>query len=289
MAEYGQLTRSDLAAFDKEATGLILSAIAAGCTGNVSRRTHAILRNAAGDTMSVQRKLATGNRSSQNTRSEYKKFMAAHTEALEAQGVTPTPVEVEPEEAPAEDFWFCTLCQESLPLSGQDESTAQQAHMAEVHPKYTFCPECGALVKKQGLGPHINMAHKVTTEQRRANAIKAGETRRRAREEAEKAAQEAQEPAEEPVSPPVEEITDEQVAEILEHPDEPQIELPEPEISHQFAVETIEKIRNLLGKDPRVVELEAQIVVITEERDAAIKAKGELEAKLALMREAFDA
>lgn len=326
MAEYRTLTGQELTVFDKESTAMVLDAMEAGVLGYVSKRSHAILRNAAGNTMSISRKMALPNRSAQNTRAQYKRFMNDHREFLKEHPEEQPATVDEPLPASEVDdgSWFCTLCQLPFPLSEKDN------HMTQTHPGYTFCTyqvdgvPCGALVKKNGMGPHIRLAHKVTHEERIAAGKKAAATKRANREAREKEAAEEQRQAMEVLAEPfADQITDEQAAEAIERDEkekesvservnraiesvkeEPALitdeqiaeELAKPAPPAEYfdplknvrdAVGIVNKIRDLIGQDPRIAELEAQIVTLTEERDAAIKSYEELEAKIALAREAF--
>lgn len=288
MTQYRQLTRGELTDFDREAKDMILDAMQAGVLGNISKRSHAILRNATGHTVAIPRRMTSPNRSAQNSRADYKRFMRAHTEFIEAhRPPTEQTVETEaplPEVTPElqeTDLWFCNLCNA---YAGQD----QQTHLQEVHPHHTICEECGKAVKKQGIYLHRRMAHSMTPEDRRANYEK-GKAKRAATVARKKAeAQKAKEKAKEKAR-----LIAEMEPEPIEAAEEPTT--PEPAPADQVvdrlaeANETLNMIRSVLGKDPRVAELEQQIVVLTEERDAAIKHNQDLEAKLALLREAFDA
>jgi hypothetical protein len=71
------LTRTDLRGFDKQATDLILKAIEAGCTGRVSSKGHAILRNRTGQTASVPRDLSKPNRTGANTTAAVSRLITA--------------------------------------------------------------------------------------------------------------------------------------------------------------------------------------------------------------------
>lgn len=78
---FGQLTHRDLKAFDQRATRLVLDAVAAGCSGRVSSKGHAILRNNAGQTASVPPTSASPNRSAQNTEAAIKRLLEGHAAA----------------------------------------------------------------------------------------------------------------------------------------------------------------------------------------------------------------
>lgn len=75
---FRRLTRGDLTSFDREAKDLILEAIDAGCVGRVSARGHCILRNNAGGTASIPRKLTSANRTAQNCRADMRRLLAEH-------------------------------------------------------------------------------------------------------------------------------------------------------------------------------------------------------------------
>lgn len=84
MTQYTTLSRTDLLAFDAESRDHILTAMDVGCTGRVSSKGHAVLRNAAGGTEAIARLMTAPNRTSQNTRAKVRKFLAEHAEALAA-------------------------------------------------------------------------------------------------------------------------------------------------------------------------------------------------------------
>jgi hypothetical protein len=75
---FGQLTHRDLKAFDQRAARLVLDAIDAGCTGRVSSKGHAILRNNAGQTASVPPTSTSPNRSTQNAEADIKRLLEGH-------------------------------------------------------------------------------------------------------------------------------------------------------------------------------------------------------------------
>jgi len=77
---------AQLKGFDADARKLILDAIEAGCTGRVSAKGHAILRNAGRGTCSIAPKLPAANRARQNTMSSYRQFMAEHEREYVKQG-----------------------------------------------------------------------------------------------------------------------------------------------------------------------------------------------------------
>lgn len=83
-ASFGQLTRRDLQGFDQRATRLILEAIDAGCTGRVSSKGHAILRNSAGQTAGVPPTSISLNRSGQNAAADIKRLLQGHAARSEA-------------------------------------------------------------------------------------------------------------------------------------------------------------------------------------------------------------
>lgn len=79
-----RLTSRDLTAFDQRAKELILNAMELGCTGKISSRHHAILRNAAGGTTSVPRNLTSQNRTSQNCEAGVRRLLEEHRQATPA-------------------------------------------------------------------------------------------------------------------------------------------------------------------------------------------------------------
>lgn len=81
---FGQLTHRDLKGFDQRAARLVLEAIDAGCTGRISSKGHAILRNSAGQTASVPPTSIAPNRSAQNAAAGIKRLLEGHTARSEA-------------------------------------------------------------------------------------------------------------------------------------------------------------------------------------------------------------
>lgn len=72
-ANFKKLLRTDLRAFDTRAQDLILGAMERGGRGRISTKGHAILRSPNGQTMSVSRNTATGNRSYQNMEADFRR------------------------------------------------------------------------------------------------------------------------------------------------------------------------------------------------------------------------
>lgn len=81
---WSRLTSRDLTGFDQRAKELILNAMELGCTGKISSRHHAILRNAAGGTTSVPRNLTSQNRTSKNCEAGVRRLLEQHTAATPA-------------------------------------------------------------------------------------------------------------------------------------------------------------------------------------------------------------
>jgi len=146
--------------------------------------------------------------------------------------------------------------------------------MSEHAAELVACPDCGAHVKRQGLGVHRRMAHQMTAEQRIENARKAGQTRTQkapAKKGSKKAGKVGKEPR--PITPdaalPVEGVVD--------------VPLPVAPDNAEALV-MLDAIRKVLGPDLRVAELELQVGQLTTALDAATAKVGELEGKLETMR-----
>ena len=281
---YMALERKDLRSFDAEATKMILDAIAAGCTGRVSSKGHAILRNPAGSTVSISRDLRTPNRSAQNTRADYRRFMAT----LE------TPVNGTAPEVTAEVV--------SEPSEPSDDGKVP-------------CPDCGEPVNVRGLGAHRAFAHKGVKPARRRTAPdpdlpglepvpdtmvrhfkgKGGYTATRYAVNTEGTEWWCRFPG------CGRTITDQKSlgghqrghTAVLRKAEKAAAEepTPKPDVVQNVTdtVAVVDAIRELLGKDPRVVELEHDVARLTTERDEAVKHAADLDAKLSLLRETLDA
>lgn len=170
---YASLDRTDLSGFDAQATDLILEAMEAGCTGRISAKGHAILRNNIGDTASVSRHSAVQNRSAANTRSNVKRLIrmqpsSAFGDLTPASDPAPEPERITLDKAFSEygkdfDRWF-TAKKNGIPAgsqidvafdnhnnpkfslvtTGTDPSgTHEEVDMTSTQPMYS-CPECNA-------------------------------------------------------------------------------------------------------------------------------------------------
>lgn len=339
------LTLRDLRNFDEEPRALILDAMEAGCTGRISSKGHAILRNAGGGTMSVSRDMSLANRSAQNTRAAYKTFAEQHAEAYVAPfDAKPSPLLRETrigrdaitvaynlDEAAVNTFKAAHpdldlftevavhLSDDGVTLAAinkQEKNMAtavkssKQARRSAKHitPRRTqpdpelpglvpleegweayygghhaldatpyafqvlpdgstryFCrwPECNVLLfSKESLGGH-QRGH--TVERRRAEKDRVLADRALREQAAAMTVDLDKVERAVEASAPVE-ITDR---------------------VHE-AIGIVDSIRAMLGTDPRITVLEAEIVRLTEERDTAVKAAEEMGAKMALLREALN-
>ncbi|MFE7114086.1 hypothetical protein ACFU99_01495 [Streptomyces sp. NPDC057654] len=89
---FRRLTGADIPpAFDQEAKNLILAAMDIGCMGRISSKGHCILHNNADGTASVPPKLAQQNRTSQNTRANVRRLMNGHHAERPSSNSTPEP------------------------------------------------------------------------------------------------------------------------------------------------------------------------------------------------------
>lgn len=360
-SSFNTLTSKDLTGFDKEARDMILEAMAAGCTGRISQRGHAILHNAAGDTTSVPRIMSTRNRTAQNSRSALKRFLAGHQQATRGTTVQPDSDPQLPSESgqltiaqafeqfpvpfmhfvdaqtggvPAdakvtfsldeqgEPVFQLITAPESEPTTGAEpESPAQLAEAkaaVESEPKLVpdhdnearsefICTDCGrSFDRAVALGAHRRShrtAGQISIKQlAEINGIGRDVVRRRLRQigavrdngdmditpdnvkkaglRMSTAGTDEHHQTRTPVEKPVQHTRP---------------TTPEPKDSSESAgapgdpAAILKRVREALGPDPRVAELEQRVEELTQQLDAEKKRADEATARLELIQEAFRA
>lgn len=295
--KFGQLTHRDLRAFDQRATDLVLTAMDVGCTGRVSSKGHAILRNSAGQTTSVPPTSISLNRSAQNAAADLKRFLEGHATQPEA-SLTPTDltspitvVEALDRHGMAFSNWMDTHGE----LSPEDKIEVVPAHNGS--PSFSLLPESTptpvegpAEEAEEVVYPVAAVAetNSVTgkTVRNRLRAVGGRDEDGRYRATPSKLRR-AGLYVPSPAEPKQTKRTDDQ----------------QTLSSDVDAARILDRIRSLLGEDPRlqVLEVEKEALageairqerraVAAEERCAeAEKELGETKARLALVKEAFEA
>ncbi len=250
MAQWKKLTRDDVRAFDESQTKAILYAMDHGGVGRISSSGHAIIRNDQGQTMSVSR--SSGGRRKMNVArdlcrlfgapvEEEQKVKVPATVGSSALAPVPEPTDSEPVR--------CTVkgCTAQFVTEGARYSHIQQTHYR--------CPVdgCGYASRTvQGANLHRMRVHE---------GLNPNKGRKR-------------KPAPEQVARQTGATHDE-----AKHLLKPQpVALPQG--GDQRDSETVRRIRELLGEDPRVAELRRQVDDLLKERD-------DLKAQLSLIREAL--
>lgn len=264
MAHWGKLSREDLRAFDDDQTKAVLYAMDHGGVGRISSSGHAIIRNETGETMSVSR--SSAGRRRLNVARDLVRLFGAEEEP-QASAVVQGAFEREPVRATSSVSVAAgggggtqTLEQPTIacPAKGCTATFvtegARYVHVNEQHHK---CPEDGC--DFVGRVAQSLILHKV----RKHTDIDPNDPKYRKK----RAAQAVQSEAEGSEQVPYD-----------------QGGLPKPvEVATSPTLEANNKllmIRELLGEDPRVAQLEQQVQDLLRERD-------DLKAQLSLVREAL--
>lgn len=159
---YKRLQRGDLRTFDGRAVELILGAMARGGEGRISSKGHAILRSPNGQTMSVSRNTATGNRSYRNMQADYQRcfgnlpVLDERTDG--ALALVPDP---EPDEHPLVPRQGRQLLE--CPVeSCEAEFVTEGARYSHVHKEHHPCKQPGCFKvfdKPNKASGHFNVVH----------------------------------------------------------------------------------------------------------------------------------
>lgn len=250
--------RNELRDFDDRAKEIIMSAQELGALCRLSSKGHMIVRAKNGMTISVSRNLKRGNRASKNAAAQFKRTFGSEE---------PAPAEKQKKDEQVdydnEKVIVCPAKGCGHTFSGPHAEKARDHHIDSEHYRCTE-PGCDHVVaKRQGIGGHIGVAHRGNQPWKLAQEALKGKPRP-PRKQAEP----------EPVKlTPVEPMEPRASGAVVESVDIPP--------THRDA-HVVKQIRDLLGADPRVAELEKE----NEELRAKID---ELEARLALVKEAFGA
>ncbi|SIO87021.1 hypothetical protein [Nocardiopsis sp. JB363] len=295
--KFGQLTHRDLRAFDQRSTDLVLAAMDAGCTGRVSSNGHAILHNSAGQTTSVPPNSVSLNRSAQNAAADLKRFLEGHTtqpEAAPAPANPTSPITVV-EALDRYGMTFSNWMDTNGELSPKDKIEVVPA--PDGSPLFSLLPESAPTPVETPAEETEEVVYPVTAVAE-ANSVTGKTVRNRLRAAGgrDKDGRYRATPSKllragldvpSPAEPNQTERTDDQQA-------------LSPDVD---AAEILDRIRSLLGEDPRVQVLKAEKealsdeairqerrAVAAEERCAETeKELGETKARLALVKEAFEA
>lgn len=161
MTKWMKLTRAELRGFDDKATELILAAMERGAVGRISTKGHCILRAPSGATMSVSRNTGMGNRGRYNMEAEFARiFGVSEVRALpRAVGDNET---LSHPLVPSGDRPMLPC-----PLDSCDaEFVTGGARYTHIHKEHFPCrePGCGKVFKeKRGEQGHFNLKHTTAT------------------------------------------------------------------------------------------------------------------------------
>jgi hypothetical protein len=258
---YHALSRNDLRGFNEPAINLIVSAMSAGAVGRVSNKGHAILRAPNGGTMSVSKDPTKANRGLQNQLSDFRRLFGCEPEDVKrgervAATMTQTVREVPAQQKPEPVMCTAKGCNKVFATEG-----ARYSHVERDHAKCRV-PGCGfAAIDRRGEAAHYRMHHKGDAAKQRLGKPATG------------AAAEAKARAEAKVEPAV----------------PAQAPAPAEVLSKQSEErKQLSRIRDILGPDPRVKDLQARLEQCGAALQRANDRIGELEAKLKLMKEALE-
>lgn len=250
------LTRTDLKTFDDHMTKAVLYAMENGGVGRISARGHAIIRNTSGQTMSVSRS-AGGNRKA-NAAADLCRLFGAPVDndqpptidkRAHANGVAVTSGSGAPDEPTLE----CPLavCDAVFVTEG-----ARYSHIETQHHKCTE-PGCDYVsASRRGVAPHRRIAHEGHKPWKSRTDVKAKEGR--ATRKPTKATTASTDTTH--TAPTSNGGTDD---------------------------DTLNAIRKLLGDDPRVAQLQQLVNQQSANIDALVRQRDDLQAQLALVREAL--
>ena len=254
MAQWKTLQRADLKAFDEDMTKAVLYAMEHGAKGRISNNGHAILRNNNGQTMSVSRSSSGGSRKQNVARDLTRLFGGPVT-------VTRRPVETtqmngQGTEALGRDV-MANEPNLRCPANGCGYLGATEgAIYSHVQKEHYRCDHCSFVGKtKQARSLHIARTHEG----------RGGPGTRTAKTPAP-----AVEPAGNDEEPP-------QVPEPTVVPENPTVE----------ANNKLLMIRELLGEDPRLAQMQERVAQQQQTIDDLLRERDDLKAQLALVREAL--
>lgn len=162
---YGELRRTDLKGFDQRSQNIVLMAMERGGVGRISSKGHAILRSPNGQTMSVSRNTANGNRSSANMENDFRRCFGdlPVIENERTDGALALAPSL-PEAQDLEPTLECPLneCEAVFVTDG--------ARYDHVQKKHSPCPEPGCpkvFANKSKATGHHNIVHKAMSVHRR--------------------------------------------------------------------------------------------------------------------------
>lgn len=286
--EWRPLTRRDLRGFDDGACDLILKAIGYGAVGRISQKGHALLRGPDGQTMSVSRNTGMGNRGRQNAEADFVRIFGAYEqEEKQAVGQNLTLVRKEQTVAnthplvPPEEHPMLTCPAKDC----EAEFVTEGARYTHIQKQHFPCREPGCdrvFTKKSAEQGHFNLSHGVV-KRNRATVVKCpepgcdyegtpgglgGHTNQVHRKGQAPKGRKSQAKAPTTNRVPQKSASSDSA---------PTVQVKAPDAETLLA-----RVREALGVDPRVAELEAQLSEARRRAD-------DLEAKLALLKEALEA
>lgn len=266
MAQWKTLQRSDLKAFDEDMTKAVLYAMEHGGTGRISNNGHAILRNNNGQTMSVSRSSSGGSRKQNVARDLNRLFGGPVT-------VTRKPVQTPKlnghgAEALGRDVMAGT---ENLkcPAKGCEYLAVTQgaiyAHVDKCHYRCDECDYIGRTAQARAL--HVTRTHRGINPAQNRKQTPPPAVEQPAQDQPPQATD--TNPPQQPETPPA--------AEPTVVPETPGLD------DHRKLL----AIRELLGEDPRITQLQERVAQQQQTIDALIRERDDVKAQLALVREAI--
>lgn len=263
---YRRLGKPDLRGFNQPAQDTILAAMEAGGVARVSNKGHCIIRAPKGGTMSVSRDPSRNNRGIQNQEAAFKRIFgmtvgevqvqAAAREAAEPAAKAPLP-----EPTPLEPTLACRAngCEAVFVTEGARYSHEHgEGHYPCQQPGCEFVSRHAPATNNHHASIHLGL--KRGGRPKKAVVSSAGPVVSSAQVEA-KAPRVTAKPAGRPAEVPS---------------------------AAQYAVQQLSRIRDVLGPDPRVKELQRRLDESAESLSKARARIDELEAKIKLMKEALE-
>ena len=253
-----RLTRNDLRGFNEDAIRIILAAMEAGGTARVSRSNHCIIRGPQGGTMSVGMQITKANRGLQNGHAEFKRVFGKDVAAVEEE-TAKTQLEERLAQT-AEDLATTPSFNEPRPTLECPVKTCDAVFVTE-GARYDHCQKQHYPCREPGC-PHVSPNPGAETAHYRIVHLGQHPRRGTGKKQKEAAAKAA--------APKPPEETVRVVTKVVKEG------------------EVLKQIRHLIGPDPRVAELEAEVERLTTELNEARERAGELDAKLRLLKEALE-
>lgn len=259
MTDWRTLTKADLKTFDDHQTKAVLYAMDHGGVGRISSKGHAIIRNQQGQTMSVSR--SDGGRRRQAIASDLCRLFGAPVEDEQPRQVPPRSIGTAPSAVARNDDEPVTCPANGCGYVGATQG-AVYSHIEKAGHHRCAAPGCDFVSRAtQGVVAHRRIVHEGHAPKRGWRKPKVTTTQVAAPTKTPAPAAPATSPQPVPDSKPAPDVVNTEAA-------------------HYDAVEVLERVREVLGEDPRIAKLQEQVERLTRERDDAL-------AQLSLVREAL--